>query len=240
MSSAGLSRTAASAAAEPLGWRLVVNTLAASVAVAGLPHALEVAAAAAQACGGTADDHLRVDVRAHRVDLALSTPIERTVVTERDVELATAITAALGDLGLALSPPSGEGAAGRPVQTVELAIDALDIPAVLPFWRTVLGYVDEPGSDDSIVDPVRIGPTIWFQQMDVARPQRNRIHFDVVVSHDEAPGRIRAALDAGGVLVEDAFARSFWVLADCEGNEVCVCTWQDRDRPDQPAASTSA
>ncbi|WP_083911353.1 VOC family protein [Nocardia takedensis] len=41
--------------------------------------------------------------------------------------------------------------------------------------------------------------------------------------------RLRAALDAGGVLVSDAAARAFWILADAEGNEVCVCTWEDRD-----------
>ena len=65
--------------------------------------------------------------------------------------------------------------------------------------------------------------------MDEPRPQRNRIHFDLDVAHDEAPGRIRAALDAGGVLVSDAEARAFWILADAEGNEICICTWQDRD-----------
>jgi 4a-hydroxytetrahydrobiopterin dehydratase len=65
--------------------------------------------------------------------------------------------------------------------------------------------------------------------MDSPRPQRNRIHLDVTVSHDEGPARVRAALDAGGRLVEDSAARAFWVLADAEGNEVCVCTWQDRD-----------
>ena len=27
----------------------------------------------------------------------------------------------------------------------------------------------------------------------------------------------------------DRYARSWWVLADPEGNEACVCTWQDRD-----------
>jgi 4a-hydroxytetrahydrobiopterin dehydratase len=69
---------------------------------------------------------------------------------------------------------------------------------------------------------------VWFQQMDVPRPLRNRIHLDVTVAHDEAEGRVRAALDAGGVLVSDAHARAFWVLADAEGNEACVCTWQDR------------
>ena len=44
---------------------------------------------------------------------------------------------------------------------------------------------------------------------------------------DRATGA--AALAAGGRLVSDARARAFWVLADAEGNEACVCTWQDRD-----------
>ena len=103
----------------------------------------------------------------------------------------------------------------------------MDIEAVKPFWRAVFGYVDE--GDDDIVDPARQGPSVWFQQMDAPRPQRNRIHFDITVAHDEADRRVKAALDAGGVLVSDAYARSFWVLADVEGNEVCVCTWQDRE-----------
>jgi 4a-hydroxytetrahydrobiopterin dehydratase len=65
--------------------------------------------------------------------------------------------------------------------------------------------------------------------MDQPRPQRNRIHFDITVPHDEADARIAAALDAGGTLVSADAARAFWILADAEGNEVCVCTWQDRD-----------
>ena len=109
---------------------------------------------------------------------------------------------------------------------LELAIDAMDIGAIRPFWRAVLGYADEPGeSQDAIVDPAGQLPAVWFQQMDEPRPQRNRIHFDITVAHDEAEPRVQAALAAGGVLVSDAAARSFWVLADSEGNEVCVCTW---------------
>ncbi len=57
--------------------------------------------------------------------------------------------------------------------------------------------------------------------------------FDITVAHQEAEARVRAALDAGGRLVDDSFARSFWVLADAEGNEVCVCTWTDRDEREQ-------
>lgn len=80
-----------------------------------------------------------------------------------------------------------------------------------------------------LVDPAGQLPAVWFQQMDVPRPQRNPLHLDLTVAHDEADARVRAALDAGGVLVSDARARAFWILADAEGNEVCVCTWQDRD-----------
>jgi len=70
---------------------------------------------------------------------------------------------------------------------------------------------------------------VWFQQMDEPRPQRNRIHLDVTVAHDEALARIERALAAGGHLVSDAEAPAFWILADAEGNEACVCTWQGRD-----------
>jgi 4a-hydroxytetrahydrobiopterin dehydratase len=116
---------------------------------------------------------------------------------------------------------------------VEIAIDALDIDAVRPFWQAVLGYEEEPprapgASVDAIVDPNRIGPAFWFQQMDAERPQRNRIHVDVTVPHDVAEERIAAAIAAGGTLVSDKRARAFWILADPEGNEACVCTWQDR------------
>ncbi len=46
----------------------------------------------------------------------------------------------------------------------------------------------------------RSGSSRWTQP----RPQRNRIHFDITVSHEEADARIAAALAAGGTLVSDA------------------------------------
>lgn len=122
--------------------------------------------------------------------------------------------------------------AQRSVQELEVAIDAVDIVAVRPFWKAVLGYTNEfgkNGPEDRIVDPFRQGPAIWFQRMTEPRRQRNRIHLDVSVPHDEARARIAAALVAGGRLVAADRAPAFWVLADCEGNEVCVTTWQGRD-----------
>jgi 4a-hydroxytetrahydrobiopterin dehydratase len=65
--------------------------------------------------------------------------------------------------------------------------------------------------------------------MDAPRPQRNRIHIDVDVPHEAAGARIDAAIAAGGRLLSDDAAPAFWVLADPEGNEACICTWQGRD-----------
>ena len=236
-----LSRTAASEAVLAIGWRYLLGALAVSVPVRSLAQASEVAAAAVAASGPDADGHLRADLRGDRVEFSVQTrPLG--AVTGRDVRVAHSIASAVAGLGLA---PAGATSAEspRPVQMLEIAIDALDIPAIRPFWKAVLGYADEPGGDDperAITDPAGQLPAIWFQQMDAPRPQRNRVHFDITVAHDEAGPRVRAALAAGGRLVDDSFARSFWVLADAEGNEVCVCTWTDRDEREQPDGDREA
>jgi 4a-hydroxytetrahydrobiopterin dehydratase len=228
-----LSRTAASAAVADIGWRYLLGTLAVSVPVRSLAQASEVAAAAVAASGQDADGHLRVDMRPDRVELSVQTRA-LDIVTGHDTQLAHRIADAVAALGLV---PAGSTSAesSRPVQVLELAIDAMDIPAIRPFWKAVLGYADEPsdGSQGAIVDPAGQLPAIWFQQMDGPRPQRNRVHLDITVAHDEAEPRVRAVLAAGGRLVDDSFAPSFWVLADAEGNEACVCTWTDRDERDQ-------
>ena len=60
--------------------------------------------------------------------------------------------------------------------------------------------------------------------MDAPRPQRNRIHLDVWVPPEQTEARVAAAIAAGGHLVSDAAAPAWWILADVEGNEACVCT----------------
>jgi len=225
-----LSRQEASDAVTGLGWRLVLGELRTEVQTGSLPLAADVAARAATVPG--ADGHLRLDVRADRVIASLQTATEGWV-TERDVELARKISTVVDELRLT-TDSGGEagGDRGRSVQVIEIGIDALDAAAIRPFWRAVLGYGDEPGRSgpwDGLIDPLGQGPAVWFQRMDAPRPQRNRIHLDVSVPHDEAEPRIRAALAAGGRLINDAEAPAFWVLADAEGNEACVTTWQGRD-----------
>ena len=225
-----LSRSEASDAVTRLGWRLVLGELRTEVRTGSLVLAADVAARAAAVAG--AEGHLRLDVRADRVLLSLQTATVAWV-TERDVELARNISTVVDETRLETVSGVGlDGGGERAVQVIEIGIDALDAAAIRPFWRAVLGYVDEPGRFgpwDGLVDPLGQGPAVWFQRMDAPRPQRNRIHFDVSVPHDEAASRIGAALAAGGTLINDTRAPAFWVLADAEGNEACVTTWQGRD-----------
>jgi 8-oxo-dGTP pyrophosphatase MutT (NUDIX family) len=216
-------RPEASAAVSDLGWRYLLGTLRTSVPAGSLAQAAALAVRATEVCGRDADGHLRAELRSGRVLLSLQSAAQADV-TGRDVDLAARLSAAL--------PTQPRVAGDRSLQLVEVGIDALDIASVRPFWKAVLGYVDEPGHDgptDALVDPLGHGPAVWFQQMDVPRPQRNRIHFDVCVPHDEAADRIAATLAAGGRLTYDAEAPAFWVLTDPEGNEACVTTWQGRD-----------
>ncbi|MFI6461579.1 VOC family protein [Streptomyces sp. NPDC050538] len=225
-----LSRQEVSDAVGDMGWRFLLGTVRTSVPVGSLAQGAEVAAHAVAVCGDHADEHLCVDIRPGRVVLTLQS-LRRAAVTARDIELARRVSGVVREAGLRTEPEIG-AEAPRSVQILEIAIDALDIAAIRPFWKAVLGYTDEAGADgpkDPLVDPVGQGPAIWFQQMDRARPQRNRIHLDVSVPHDEASRRIEAALAAGGRLVSALQAPAFWVLADTEGNEACVTTWQGRD-----------
>jgi 4a-hydroxytetrahydrobiopterin dehydratase len=165
-----------------------------------------------------ANHHPDVDLRYGSVTVRLTTH-EVGGLSERDADLARQISAAARELGV-----SADSAA---VQEVNLTIDALVAAEVLPFWRAVLGYT-EKGSED-LVDPRGRGPSIWFQQMDAPRTERNRIHVDIAVPHDQAEARVAAALAAGGRMVTDQHAPAWWTLADAEGNEADVATWMGRD-----------
>jgi 4a-hydroxytetrahydrobiopterin dehydratase len=165
-----------------------------------------------------AGHHPDVDLRYPGVTVRLWTH-DVGGLSERDIALARQISAAARELAV----PADPGA----VQEVQVSIDALAGSEVLPFWRAVLGYRDE-GPED-LADPHGRGPSIWFQQMDAPRPERNRVHVDVCVPHDLAEARIAAAIAAGGRLVSDRHAPAWWTLADAEGNEADVATWTGRD-----------
>jgi 4a-hydroxytetrahydrobiopterin dehydratase len=151
-----------------------------------------------------------------RVHVALTTHATGGLTT-LDIDAARAISAAAADVGATSDPTSS--------RVVEIGIDTMDAERIRPFWTVVLG---SRVRGRELVDPLGVGPTVWFQTMTEPRTDRNRIHLDVSVPHDVAEQRVAEALAAGGVLVSDEHARSWWVLADADGNEACISTWQDR------------
>lgn len=204
-------------------WRVLRSGIEANFECGSYGEAGRFAADLARLCDEL-DHHASIDLRYPDLVHVVSTTHFLNGLTDRDVTLARAVSALAAERGLHSNPGVS--------MALEIAIDALDIDAVRPFWQTVLGYVPEKTAEgeqvQAILDPEGIGPAVWFQQMDAERPQRNRIHLDVVVPHDVAAQRVEETLASGGRLVSDAQARAFWLLADPEGNEACVCTWQDR------------
>jgi 4a-hydroxytetrahydrobiopterin dehydratase len=133
-------------------------------------------------------------------------------VTERDVTLARQISELAAGLGVTAEPSA--------VSVVELALDSPDYAKIKPFWRAALGYRDHPRSDDEVRNDDADLPMLWFQQSGSDEP-RQRFHIDVQVPKEVVQERIDAAVAAGGQVVGEA--PTFVVLADQEGNKVCIC-----------------
>jgi 4a-hydroxytetrahydrobiopterin dehydratase len=171
------------------------------------------------------DDHPPgIEIRPNGVTVHLVTAADDYMgMSRRDLELAREISAAAERLGL--------HADGSDVESVmPIVIGATDIAKVMPFWQALTGYVARPDSpDEDLVDPRDRGPGIWFEQLQDPGDGRPRMHFAVWVSTPEvARARIEAALAAGGRVVYDQAAPSWWTLVDPEGNEADVATTMGR------------
>ena len=143
---------------------------------------------------------------------------------ERHIDIARAISSLAGRLGAV----ADRGA----VQEIQLAIAAQPESIDLGFWRAVLGYA--PLHEDNCIDPSGQGSTVWMQELEPSRPLRHAMHVDVSVSRGEAEARLRAAIEAGGRIVDDSGAPSAWILADRAGNKVCIAAWPDGAQPADP------
>jgi 4a-hydroxytetrahydrobiopterin dehydratase len=198
-------------------WRFLLGGIHSEFRAGSFIAAAALVAAIADAAEA-ADHHPELSMRyPDRVRVGITTHVGGGL-SDVDVALARTVSAIAREAGARSEPLTP--------QLLEIAIDTTDADRIRPFWAAVWGGA--VAKDGSVVDPLRHLPAIWFQHTDEHRPQRNRIHLDITVPHDDAHARVAAALAAGGTLVSDAFARSFWILSDADGNEVCVCTWQDR------------
>jgi 4a-hydroxytetrahydrobiopterin dehydratase len=170
------------------------------------------------------DEHVPdVDVRPTGVTVRLLTKGDDGYgMSRRDVELASAISAAARDLGLAADPTV--------VRSFLVVPGAPVVAAVMPFWRAALGFVPRPDSpDEDLVDPHDRLPGFWFEDMQESRGDGGgAIHVAIWMPFEQAEARVAAALAAGGHLVRDR-APMWWTLADSAGNEVDISTVKGRD-----------
>jgi 4a-hydroxytetrahydrobiopterin dehydratase len=165
-----------------------------------------------------------VDVRHDGVTVRLITITDDYYgMSKRDVELARRISAVAREHGLSADPSA--------VQNLLVVPGAPLRAEVMPFWRAVLGYEPRGDSpDEDLVDPHRLGPSFWFEQMDEPRTDGGgAIHVAIWVPYEQAEARVTAALAAGGRMVRDQFAPAWWTLADAAGNEADISTTMNRD-----------
>lgn len=201
-------------------WRMLIDRLHASFDTGDFNTAVRLVDAIALAAEKM-DHHPDLDLAYGRLDVRL---ISHDVggVTSRDVALARTISE------LALTA----GATPHPERTsvLELGLDSADEAAIRPFWAALLDYdTVEASGELQLHDATGRRATIWFQPTEAHDVPRQRWHLDLRIPPEVVEGRIAAAIEAGGELVDDSAAPAFWVLADPQGNRACLTTWQGRE-----------
>ncbi|MGW2931127.1 VOC family protein [Streptomyces sp. NPDC001156] len=135
---------------------------------------------------------------------------------------------------------------------ITLTLDCADAQLLAAFWKTALGYIDEPPPapfatreewhaqfdrpvDDSVddgawlCDPDGVGPLLSILKVPEPKTAKNRLHIDVRVPGHGTPeerwARIRAEagrLVEAGGRILGEFDGHHVMMADPEGNEFCV------------------
>jgi 4a-hydroxytetrahydrobiopterin dehydratase len=200
------------------GWVLVADALYARHDAPDVPTATAILTEVFEAAEDM-NHHPDADIRWKRLRWRLTTH-ESGGVSGDDVELAHRISA--------IATARGAGQMPAAPAVVSIGIDTDDPARIMPFWAAVLGYREvtvmlHDGEAPLLHDPEDAGPSVWFQQTDSPAAGRNRVHVDVLVTAAEAEIRRAAVEAAGGRLVTDEFAPDWWVYADADGNEACIC-----------------
>lgn len=185
----------------------------------GLALVQEIGAAAEEA-----DHHPDLTLTYPHVDVRLISH-DAGGVTGRDLRMAERISALASDVGVTADPSAPT--------VLELGLDTANRDAIAPFWAALLTGDASNVDGDDVADPSNRVPLLWFQSTERHDVPKQRLHVDLWVRADQAQARIAAAVAAGGTVVDDSQAPSFTVLADADGNRVCVCTIADRRSGDE-------
>lgn len=206
-------------------WRVTATGAQAVFTVPSAPSATEVpslapAAALVSAIVAAGEQHhVAPDVDLRPTAVVVLVPYQAHQLPAGTAAFAAAVAAAAAAAVLDLDPDPSL------IQSVDLAVAQGPSLDTRPFWSAALGY--DPTGDVDAVDPLRRGPQLSFQPIRGNRPGRGRTHVDVSVPADQAPARVRAALAAGGRLVDDSYAPAWWTLASADNHGVDIAAWTD-------------
>ena len=157
----------------------------------------------------------QVNIVSERVTVRITREVWN--IESAHIDLARSISKIADSLGIVADPSQ--------VQEVQVAISAKPDSIDLNFWRAVLGY--EAMLGDNAIDPLGNSSTIWMQELDENKSLRHAMHIDVSVPEKHAEARLKAAVNAGGIVIDDSHAPAYWILSDRSGNKVCIASWPD-------------
>ena len=108
-----------------------------------------------------------------------------------------------------------------------LVLDCADPETLAAFWAPAIGYttVGSEGSYVMLLPADGDGPQLLLQRVGEAKVAKNRMHLDIHVADIEAEADRLAALGARRLQTEslEEYGTSWFLMADPEGNEFCVC-----------------
>jgi predicted enzyme related to lactoylglutathione lyase len=108
-----------------------------------------------------------------------------------------------------------------------LVLDCADPDALAAFWSKALGYTIAGGAGAYVMlVPTEPGePQLLLQRVPEGKSAKNRMHLDVHVADIDAEAARLVALGARrrSSSALEVRGTGWHVLADPEGNELCVC-----------------
>ena len=111
-----------------------------------------------------------------------------------------------------------------PPRLLQVTIDCADPDRLAGFWSALLG-VEVRGRQHEFVhlaaQPGR-GVGLAFQQVPEPRAAKNRVHLDFLV--DDLEAAVSRAVELGATKLEPHTmdGHHWWVVADPDGNELCL------------------
>jgi predicted enzyme related to lactoylglutathione lyase len=111
--------------------------------------------------------------------------------------------------------------------SIGLVLDCADAGRLAEFWAPALNYVSlgNIGSYAVLVPNGRPGPKLLLQQVPEAKTVKNRMHLDIETRDIETEATRLEALGATRVQDDQVHEHgtNWFLMADPEGNEFCVC-----------------